>query len=863
MRFLLMVIMISCPPFLYGQVQDSFADGNLDQNPTWSGDSAAFKVNSSKELQLDAPAVNASSFLVTPSKSIGGAEWRFFVRLDFPPSGSNYLDVHLTASSAKLDSAHKGYFVRIGDSEDEVSLYRQMGTNRKELIDGSNGRVDQAPVNIRVRAKRTGTGHFELELDTNGGTNFFSEGSAYDSSIQVGAFFGFRCEYTSTRSDAFFFDEIKVSGSSFKDSIPPQLNDLKVPAKGVLELHYNEKLDTASVPISGFVLAPSGIKADSLAFGPQEEKLTLFFPPDLPNDSSYTLSVPSLSDTAANGTTPQQLPFHYLIPAKPQKGSVVINEIMADPTPVVKLAEREYLELHAADTLIQNLEGWTLVVGNDSLTLPPRTIRPGDRTLLIDPADSSLFKAPSPIFLDPFPPLTNGGERIELIGPNGASIDRVNYKDDWYGNAEKADGGWSLERIDPTSPCRGQANWKASEHPMGGTPAAKNATHDPSYDTKAPEIEESRPLDASTIELRYTEGLAPDTALSSYLWIPNGPSIDTSVQADKGILHLHLNSPLDSGYRYELKAQPIPDCFKNASGSLSRTSFLLPYEAVPEDVVINELLFDPLPDGTDFVECYNRSERTFDMSEWRLASFEDSITDPEKLGGRERLLPPDSYRYLSEDSGIVRKDYPGTPFGRGIQMEQLPTYPNDSGIVVLLNEKGNIIDRFAYNADMHHPLLQEQEGVSLERIDPDAATQQRGNWHSAASSADYATPGAENSQFKENEEGSQKHRLWSEPRIFSPDMDGDRDHLQLHYRFSKAGMNCSLRIHTPRGRVVKELADGQLLGRRGSFTWNGSMKDGSKAPLGIYVILMECIHPEGKRVIEKETCVVGTRWSKR
>ncbi len=859
MRSFLLIITICWSPILQGQVQDSFADGNLDQNPTWIGDSADFKVNPAKELQLDAPSLDASSSLVTASQSIGGAEWRFFTRLAFPPSGSNYLDVYLTASDPKLDSAQDAYFVRIGDSEDEVSLYRQNGKKKSKLIDGKDGRVDQDPVTLSVRVTRTGTGHFELELDTGGGSNFLFEGSSYDASVQKSTYFGFHCQYTATRSDAFFFDRIEVSGSPFQDSIPPQIEAFKDPKKGVLELHYDEALDPASFQAKAFELLPLGIGPDSLLLTAADHKLTLFFPSTLQNDSKYTLSVPSVKDTAGNPAAPEQLPFHHLIPASPEKGAVVINEIMADPSPPVGLPDGEYLELHAADSLIQDLEDWTLIVDGDSSKLPQRTLRPGDRVLLIEAGDSSLFTIPSPLLLNPLPSLTNGGERVELLAENGERIDQVHYKDDWYGDKTKEDGGWSLERIAPGSLCQEQENWKASTDPEGGTPGAINSLYDPSYDTKAPTIKGAHPLNASTILLRFDEGIFPDTALKEYFSIPKGPDVDTAFRTSLGHLRLRTESSLDTGRRYHLKSDRVPDCFGNEQGSPLKTSFLLPYGARKKDVVINEVLFDPMPDGVDFVECYNRSERTLDLSDWTLASFEDSITDREKVPGREQLIPPGSYRFLTKDTTIVKEAHPGTPIGRGVAMKEFPTYTNDSGTVVLLNQQGALLDRFAYNAGMHHSLLQEQEGVSLERIDPEAPTDHEDNWHSAASSVNYATPGEKNSQFRSSAKDIWKARLWTEPEVFSPNMDGDRDHLKVRYRFSRPGMNCSLRIHTARGRVVKELADGQLLGRKGSFTWSGTLKDGSKAPIGIYVILLECIHPDGKRVVEKETCVVGTR----
>ncbi len=65
-----------------------------------------------------------------------------------------------------------------------------------------------------------------------------------------------------------------------------------------------------------------------------------------------------------------------------------------------------------------------------------------------------------------------------------------------------------------------------------------------------------------------------------------------------------------------------------------------------------------------------------------------------------------------------------------------------------LNAQGNIIDELVYNEKWHFKLIDNDEGVALERIDYNAPTQQQDNWHSAASSVGYGTPTYKNSQYK-------------------------------------------------------------------------------------------------------------------
>ena len=126
--------------FIYSsiaQYNDNFSDGNYTSNPTWgNGDFADFEVLNSK-LHLNAVTI-ADRHLSIFSQAIENASWEFLVRMDFNPSSSNLSRVYLVSNNSNLASSLNGYYISLGGTDDEVSLFRQDGTTSTKIIDGVN-----------------------------------------------------------------------------------------------------------------------------------------------------------------------------------------------------------------------------------------------------------------------------------------------------------------------------------------------------------------------------------------------------------------------------------------------------------------------------------------------------------------------------------------------------------------------------------------------------------------------------------------------------------------------------------------------------------------------------------------------------
>ena len=182
--------------------------------------------------------------------------------------------------------------------------------------------------------------------------------------------------------------------------------------------------------------------------------------------------------------------------------------------------------------------------------------------------------------------------------------------------------------------------------------------------------------------------------------------------------------------------------------------------------------------------------------------------------------------------------------------------PIAGGNIVLASANGTIIDALTYSEQMHHPLISNSKGVSLERVNPDLPSEQNSSWQSAAAHCNYATPGYRNSQYFNNAlEVSSKH-FWLSSEQFSPNNDGYNDLLALHYQLPEDGYLINIQIFTPNGIKVTNLTNNTIAGTEGTLFWDGTNASGTLSPVGIYVLFIEATHPNGPIIRAKEIAVL-------
>jgi hypothetical protein len=545
--------------------------------------------------------------------------------------------------------------------------------------------------------------------------------------------------------------------------------------------------------------------------------------------------------------------------------SVVIDEIMADPTPPTGLPNSEFIELKNVSAHAYNLAGWRIGDANGFATIGVNFILQPDSFVVISNSNgaSSLSLFGTTIAVSNFPSLDNDADQLYLQSKQGSIIHAVAYNSSWYQNPVKSQGGWTLEMIDTGNPCSGTGNWTASNNLEGGTPGKKNSVDAINKDQWPPSLLGAFVPDSAGIILNFDESLDSTiaTIAGNYL-ISDGIGAPISVIAIPPFftkVQLKLSQSLQKNKTYTVTVNAVTDCSGNLIGSYHTAKLGMPAVAESNDIVINEILFNPKPDGADYIELYNRSNRIIDLKDFYIANRSGGLIGSLKqISGGNRLLFPGDYAVVTENALAVQKQYLARDPGTFIPISTMPSFPDDKGDVVLLNAQGVIIDELAYDEHWQFKLLNNDEGVALERIDYNKPAQDAANWHSAADNAGYGTPGYQNSQFSTGI--SLPGSIGLTPGVFSPDNDGHDDFLTINYHFPDPGYVCNITVFDAGGRPVRYLTHNALCGLSGYFRWDGLDDKFSKLPIGVYIIFTEVFNLAGKTNHFKQAVVLARKF---
>lgn len=851
MKQFLFIVFILTHCVSQAQLTDDFSDGDFVLNPTWSGTSADFMVNGTNELQLN-NTIASTSYLSTPHSlvTLDDQEWHFWTKQTFAPSSSNFARVYLTSSSSDLTTDPDGFYVQLGEAgaTDAVRLFKAVSGVHTELLAGVVGQIS-ASFTVGIRVIRDNLGNWTLFVDAAGGTNYISAGTINDATSLIGTHFGMIDVYTLSNANKFFYDNIYV-GNEIVDVLPPTLVSAVAVTANDVDVLFDESLNqTSAENLTNYTFLPALTINSATLDGINPALVHINLTSTLVNGDSYQLETNGISDVALNTSTIQTTTFNYLVSDVPVAGDVIINEFMCDESPQIGLPLVEYVEVYNKSTKIFDLSGWKLGDASSEGTIQPVWLLPGEYAVLTSTSNVDSFAVATAV--TSFPSLNNSGDAIVLRSDLGIKIDSINYTLNWYNDPAKEDGGYSIERINPNDPCSDQSNWSGSLNALGGTPKMQNSVHNITPDIDDPYITELIALAPNFLEVYYSEGM-DSTSLANAI-ISTLPTLTIQnhfvLEAFPSMTTIQFNETLNPSQTYGITLQNIADCWMNSA--TANGQFALPEAGLVGDLIINEIMFNPLTGGTDWVELYNKSDKLINLNGWEVANFDNDTIANNSIIDENYLVFPGDYVVLSEDSSHVLQNYPATVPGTFLEMN-LPSFNDDSSTVYLI-KTFVVMDKVSYNNDWHFQLLDDEDGKSLERLDVNGLSDSKYNWHTAAEAIGFATPGRVNSQcYPANINGD--FNFTSD--VISPDNDGFEDVLQVNYEMNEAGFVGSFSVYDDRGRKIAQVMQSELLGINGTFTWDGVDSDGSKASIGTYVGLFEAFNVNGGVVFTKRKAFV-------
>lgn len=534
--------------------------------------------------------------------------------------------------------------------------------------------------------------------------------------------------------------------------------------------------------------------------------------------------------------------------------AVRINEIMYAPP----AGQPEWIEIFnpqltgfsLTDWVLQDESGTRAVIKN-KITIPALSYRllaaSSNVAAAFDIADSLV------IVPDNFPTLNNSGDVLLLRDFSGAVIDSVAYQTNWGAPGISAEKIWQeRENI--------MGNWRPSLATRGGTPAALNSVSPREIDlaTVRLQFDPPRPRAGEEVQLiatvrnngrrvveQFTITFAHDRNQDNA--IQTGEEISrlafTPALAPEDSIVVRQNWPLSPSGRNRILAMVATPLDAAASNDQVAARLSVGYHS--RSVVINEIYYAPRSGEVEWVEFYNRSQQTVDLSNWR---WQDGDADfPLILPDSLALLTPGAFALLAASGNLPHVE----PSAQIITPKNWLTLNNDRETLVLADFHGHVQDSLSFSQAWGG-----DTGVALERINPNLASTDSSNW-SGSVDALGSTPGKRNSIFTESV--PPRATITVSPQPFSPDGDGHDDFAIIQLQVPAATATAQVKIYDLRGRLVHQLLNNAPIAANHEVIWNGRDEANQPLPIGIYIVYLQAIQATGGILVEARTTIVLAR----
>ena len=573
--------------------------------------------------------------------------------------------------------------------------------------------------------------------------------------------------------------------------------------------------------------------------------------PELKAGRHLMLASLSLTDDANARNDTSSMPIAVAWAAE----TLVLNEIMYAPAG----GQAEWVELYNPQIFSVPLSEWKVEdeaggrgFVQSTISIPARSFRVLSASYEV--AVSFNLPDSTVILLNRLPSLNNSGDAIAFCDFTGALIDSVAFEGDWGIAGRSIEKIW-YERNNT------RLNWLPCRAAVGATPGAFNSVSPRDYDLELGALQSIpanphfgdqvrigarvRNLGRKTLSDFSVAFYHDPTGLNAWsnailldeIGISDEVASEESVAVSmewfdppsgKNLVLAELKDDRDLVFDNNRAAAEI------AVGYASRS------------VVINEVMYDARSGEPEWFELYNRSSASADLSQWLWVDG-DAATRSALPDERIYQLAPGGFAVVSSDSAISGLDAGSLC----IVSSKWNTLNNDRERIILWDFNAGFQDSLAFSNKWGGA-----SGFSLERINPNVASQDSSNW-STCVEMNGGTPGRRNSIFTASLPSSASISI--NPSPFSPDDDGIEDYAIINMNFPVTTALANVKIFDLRGRLVRHLLNNKNVGSSYQAVWNGSDDDGRPVRTGLYIVLMQAIRADEGKLFSAKTTVVVAR----
>ncbi len=523
------------------------------------------------------------------------------------------------------------------------------------------------------------------------------------------------------------------------DDEAPEFVRLNAPYADTLIAEFSKSVtEPTAVDPDNYEISGSGDpEISELEIREASDQVSIAIDRDMESGQTYSVTASGIEDLFGNASEEETQEVTWFVTEPADSSDVFVNEFMYDAPDDYS----RYIELYNPSDKAIDIAGWTY--NNDTGTrrtiTEDRTIIPPESYKVFGPDESLLDIFPDMDFvhMSNFPALKTGGDNLVIRDDEGMLIDSLTYTPAWGGDEV------ALERRSTDIPAYIQDNWGDSPADALGTPGEPNQVEPLD---QAPEVVGVTAVLDDRIRIIFNRTISEETGTELQNFeLSDGLDI-TNIRYRNEEIFLDVDPTLESGREYDLTLRDLEDLIGNVIEEQTHTFSYQEFEPAEErDVVINEFLYRPV-DGeiTRFVELYNRSDRDINLDEWQIGrgtgspitlrgtSAPDGETLPIALPSGEYIVITPDDSWVDDTAEYIH------------EVSSIPSFSSLGDAFFIRNDEGTRVDSLRYSTSWGG----NQPGLSLERHDPNAASNDPANW---ATNSEGHTAGFENKNFEPDE----------------------------------------------------------------------------------------------------------------